>query len=526
MKHKADPVTGRPMTSRDLIVLNMDRDESTGTWQCPVLNKPLTNRTKVVAIRQRPPGNEANVFSYEAYHELNVKAKNNLDLVSGKKFTKEDVIVLQDPNDEAHCRLRDIQNFSHINSLREENTRQQQSAGGSGNNNVKRSVTAERIMEKLDREKRKRERAAEDQAKKLLKTDSGDGRPPSTGAAEKISIYTDELLTSVNLTSGKASGSLTSTAMNITQENRARLATEDEIITSQCEQLRRLKKKGMVRMFTNRGAMDIEVHCDIVPRTAMNFMMLAERGEYNDSKFHRSIPNFMIQGGKKPGSKGNDGGSSVWDKPFPDEFDDRLTHTGPGIVSMANSGPCTNGRQFFITYKSCAHLNRKHSVFGKVVGGLEILRRLEEMPTDKETDRPLETVKIESIEILENPVSEALDIERERIRKRKEEKRQLDQSRKSSALGRSGGADGGPGKKPVALPPPKEDHADGSKDAGPPPVVIGKYLKAAKKESKKKAKQGKSSDEDKDAGAGTDPPVVSRLPPPPKKTMFGDFSGW
>ena len=68
MKHKLDPVTGKSMTSRDIIVLNMDKDESTNTWQCPVLNKPFNNRTKVVAIIQRPPGNEANVYSYEAYH--------------------------------------------------------------------------------------------------------------------------------------------------------------------------------------------------------------------------------------------------------------------------------------------------------------------------------------------------------------------------------------------------------------------------------------------------------------------------
>jgi len=339
-------------------------------------------------------------------------------------------------------------------------------------------------------------------------------------------IYTDELLTSVNLTSGKASGSLTSTTMDITRENKARLATEEEIITSQCEQMKRLKKKGMVRMFTNKGAMDIELHCDIVPKTAMNFLLLAEQGEYDGSKFHRSIPNFMIQGGKMPGSKGNDGGSSIWGKPFADEFDDRLTHTGSGVVVMANSGPGTNGRQFFITYKSCAHLNRKHSVFGKVVGGLEILRKLEQVPTDKQTDRPLETVKIESMEILENPLTEALEIERERIQNKKEEKRQLDRSRKTSVLGRSSSGGSTPSK-PGALPSPKAIKDD-SEDSAPTPTVIGKYLKAPKKESKKRTKQMKvksdNGDRADDVVAGET--AVSRLPPPPKKTKFGDFSGW
>ena len=220
----------------------------------------------------------------------------------------------------------------------------------------------------------------------------------------------------------------------------------------------------------------------------------------------------MIQGRKKPGSKGEDGGSSIWGKPFADEFDDRLTHTGPGIVSMANSGPATNGRQFFITYKSCSHLNRKHSVFGKVAGGLEILRRLEEVPTDKHTDRPLETIRIEKMEILENPVAEALEIERKRILKKKEEKRQSDRSLKAAALGGSSSPS-----KTAVLPSPKAV----KEESGPSPIVIGKYLKTAKKESKKRAKQSKS-----EAQAGAEESAVSRLPPPPKKTSFSDFSGW
>ncbi|KAL7552833.1 hypothetical protein ACHAWF_016077 [Thalassiosira exigua] len=521
MKHKTDPVTGRSMTSRDLVVLNMDRDEAAGRWQCPVLNKPFTNRTKVVAIRQRPSRSEANVYSYEAYHELNVKAKNNLDLVSGKKFGKEDVMMLQDPDDEAHCKLRDIQNFWHIKSMREENERQQQD---SASGNVKHSVTASRIMEKLQKEKRKKERAAEEQAKKLLKAD-GDADKSSSSSGEKkeqMKIFTDELLSAVNLTSGKASGSLTSTTMNVVRENKARLATKEEIITTQCEQLRRLKKKGMVRMFTNKGAMDVEVHCDVVPRTAMNFLLLCEQGEYDGSKFHRSIPNFMIQGGKKPGSKGEDGGGSAWDDPFQDEFDDRLTHAGPGIVSMANSGPGTNARQFFVTYKSCAHLNRKHSVFGKVAGGLDTLRRMEETPTDSRTDRPSETIKVEKMEILENPVAEALELERERIRKRKEEKGEAERSRGAAALGRGGPIDAGGSKKGPK--PSSEAAGDELDDGDSSALVVGKYLKAKKKGSKKRDKKKKVDNE------GTERPpgeaTVSRLPPPPKKTTFGDFSSW
>ena len=547
MKHKVDPVTGRTMTSRDLIgksfccvmiflmdlmplfgsvsqcyttiyfsVLNMDKDESTGRWQCPVLNRPFTDRTAIVAIRQRggTNSNEANVYSREAYRELNVKPKNYLDLISGVKFDpKVDVITLQDPEDEALCNLRDIRNFSHINRMREDNNQRQVDAANVAGSNVTYSVTATRIMEKLDKEKRKRERAAEEQSRKLL-LQPKDCSEVGT-SEETINIYTDELLSGLSMTTGMASGSLTSTTMTITRENSARLATEEEILTSQCEQLRRLKKKGMVRMYTNVGVMDIELHCDIVPRTCMNFLLLIMKKEYDGSKFHRSIPNFMIQGGKKSGAKSkSDEGGSVWDKPFMDEFDDRLKHVGPGILSMANSGPCTNGRQFFITYKSCGHLDRKHSVFGKVVGGLEILRRLEQLATD-ELDRPSENVNIDSIEILENPLAEALEIERERIRKKKQEMLLLDRSRKSPSVAMTNDgtnttcSDNNIGKEKSSI-------------EGEDVSTIGKYLKASKEDSKKQT-SGKCED---GVIVNAESTLTSRFPPAPKKSMFGDFSGW
>jgi len=88
LKTGTDPVTGQPLSTRDFITLNMDKNEETGKWQCPVLEKAFTDRTKVVAIRQTPPGNEANVYSYEAVHELNFKAKNYEDLTSGKKVRR------------------------------------------------------------------------------------------------------------------------------------------------------------------------------------------------------------------------------------------------------------------------------------------------------------------------------------------------------------------------------------------------------------------------------------------------------
>lgn len=102
--------------------------------------------------------------------------------------------------------------------------------------------------------------------------------------------------------------------------------------------------------------------------------------------FLYSCRNFMIQGGDPTGT--GRGGQSIWGKPFKDELNSKLLHSGRGVVSMANSGPHTNGSQFFILYKSANHLNFKHTVFGGVVGGLITLSAMEKVPVDDD-DRPL-----------------------------------------------------------------------------------------------------------------------------------------
>jgi peptidyl-prolyl cis-trans isomerase-like 2 len=109
-----------------------------------------------------------------------------------------------------------------------------------------------------------------------------------------------------------------------------------------------LGKKAFVQLQTNKGNLNIEVHCDMVPRTAWNFVTLCKNSFYNGVKFHRLIPGFVLQGGDPTGSGA--GGESAFGKvPFKDEFDQRLVHATRGILSMANSGPNTNTSQFFIT---------------------------------------------------------------------------------------------------------------------------------------------------------------------------------
>jgi peptidyl-prolyl cis-trans isomerase B (cyclophilin B) len=119
---------------------------------------------------------------------------------------------------------------------------------------------------------------------------------------------------------------------------------------------------------TNKGTIRAQLFDDKVPKTVANFEKLAGQGFYNGLKFHRVIADFMVQTGCPQGT--GTGGPGY---KFADEFHKDLKHSGPGILSMANSGPNTNGSQFFITHVPCPWLDNKHSVFGKVLEGQDIV---------------------------------------------------------------------------------------------------------------------------------------------------------
>ena len=138
-------------------------------------------------------------------------------------------------------------------------------------------------------------------------------------------------------------------------------------------------------MKTSKGDIEAVIYATKTPMTAANFLNLAEKDYYDGITFHRVIPNFMIQGGDPEGS--GRGGPGYR---FADEFDPSLKHTGPGIFSMANAGPGTNGSQFFITHVATPHLDGKHSVFGKVTKGQDIVNAIErgDVITDIEVKDP------------------------------------------------------------------------------------------------------------------------------------------
>jgi peptidyl-prolyl cis-trans isomerase-like 1 len=123
-----------------------------------------------------------------------------------------------------------------------------------------------------------------------------------------------------------------------------------------------------------QGAIVVELYNEHAPKTCKNFSTLAQRGYYNNVIFHRVIPNFMIQTGDPTGT--GRGGSSIYGEKFEDEIKATLKHTGAGVLSMANSGPNTNGSQFFITLAPTPWLDGKHTIFGRVKSGMKIVPRI------------------------------------------------------------------------------------------------------------------------------------------------------
>ena len=176
-------------------------------------------------------------------------------------------------------------------------------------------------------------------------------------------------------------------------------------------QPKRVKQKGYARISTNHGDLNIELRPEFAPHAVWNFVQLAKKGYYNGLVFHRNIRNFMIQGGDPTGT--GRGGQSIWGKNFNDEFDGPLTHDARGVVSMANKGKNTNSSQFFILYRAAKHLDRKHTIFGQVVGGLDALSRLENVPVQDSDKRPIDDIEMKEVTVFVDPFEEFQKAKRE-----------------------------------------------------------------------------------------------------------------
>ncbi len=156
-------------------------------------------------------------------------------------------------------------------------------------------------------------------------------------------------------------------------------------------------KADYVTLHTNQGDIQIQLYHAQTPKTAENFWLLARGGKYDETLFHRVIDGFMIQGGDYENFDGT-GGKSAWGDEFEDEIDKTLSHVR-GAVSMANRGPGTNGSQFFIVQApDTKYLDGRHTIFGHVTKGMDIVDKIAKLPTDS-LDKPFEDVVIEDISL-------------------------------------------------------------------------------------------------------------------------------
>lgn len=148
-----------------------------------------------------------------------------------------------------------------------------------------------------------------------------------------------------------------------------------------------MAKGEIVILETNQGEIEIKLMPKVAPKACENFTELVRQGYYDGIIFHRVIKKFMIQGGDPEGT--GRGGSSIWGEPFEDEINSDVVFDRSGLVAMANSGPNTNGSQFFITTAKTPWLNMRHTIFGEVISGYDVVEKIESAPADS-FNRPIE----------------------------------------------------------------------------------------------------------------------------------------
>ncbi len=173
-----------------------------------------------------------------------------------------------------------------------------------------------------------------------------------------------------------------------------------KILFTLCSLVLLLEASNPIAVFkTSKGNFEVELKPKIAPKAVENFVTHAKNGYYDGVIFHRVIKNFMIQSGDPTGT--GRGGKSIWNKPFEDEFAPNAVFDKPGILAMANAGRNTNGSQFFITTAPTYWLNGKHTIFGYVKDGYDVVKKIESVPTSGRSggNKPLVEQKIISIEI-------------------------------------------------------------------------------------------------------------------------------
>lgn len=282
-KFKCDPITGaKPFGENNLIPLTFHKN-SEDEFHCPVLSKRFNENSKIAAIKTT-----GNVFSYEAIDELNFKSKNFRDLLTDQPFTRKDVIILQDPMQTDRISPADFYHFKHHLKWIDEEEDQTSSASGESHHRIKKMDHVTRAtLKELDETFQK---SARPSTSTSTSTSTSSSSSSSTASTSKNNTV-DHFNTATHST-GKVAASLTSTVMDTHTKIEAAVISEDVYKYS------KVKKKGYVTIETSLGNLNLELYCQWAPKTCENFLKLAHSAYYNDTCFHRSIRNFMIQGGR------------------------------------------------------------------------------------------------------------------------------------------------------------------------------------------------------------------------------------
>ncbi|KAL1737072.1 cyclophilin-like domain-containing protein [Schizophyllum commune] len=355
------PITKEPLTPADLIPLHYAHKESSGEIIDPISYKPFSEHSHIVAI-----ATTGNVFLADSI-------KGNRDLVNDVPFKKQDVITLQNPHGLPPASV----------------------------------PTAAASTSKTD-EKAKDDKAAT--------------KPATSGPVAALKKEKDPWNVSP-YSSGAPGASLTSTSVDPQTQSSKLLWDEEELMFEDFHNSAKGKgkekdvgkRRAYVRVVTSLGggSLNLELYCEKAPKTCYNFLQLAKAGKYNDVLFHRLVPGFMwlthyrqIQTGDPTGT--GSGGESYWGTPFRDEYDLKgaARHDSRGTLAMANRGKDTNGSQWYLTFRATQHLDHKHTVFGKLVGGEDVLDALEKVPVKPGTDRPARSIHIKEVIIYQDPFEE------------------------------------------------------------------------------------------------------------------------
>ena len=516
-KYGTHPITGNPFDLDHVVRLTFHKNEQ-GRFHDPVSFKEFGPHSHLVAVRQ-----SGNVFLWDTVQRLNIKAKYMSDLVTDQPFTKADVITVQDPN---HPEARNPSSMHHVKE-RLALTQADKGIDGSEQINASATGSVQRILSKLRGSGESQSQSASATASSsassspIVKPAPTPATASATAPTEPSSAYARNKATGHS--TGMAAASFTSSSLT------PRTAIERVVLDSEELMFSHIKtkapSKAYVRLTTNFGPLNLELHCDKAPKTCYNFIQLCKQGKYDDTVFHRNIRGFMIQGGDPTGT--GRGGESIWGHEFRDEYGEpgAEKHSGRGVLSMANRGAGTNGSQFFITYRAVPHLDGKHTVFGRLVDGEKdrTLVAMEQVPSEEGTDRPLRKIRIQDVLVTEDPF-EKYQLSQKQAAKandptdpdhiRRMERKRRREADRTTWLGtelptRNESATErkltGPGEKEARL------LASSSSS-------IGKYLKAGVGKSKPAALNGSSASDAMLHGASKKKKSAGGA--------FGDFSGW